>query len=247
MARAAAAGVEKIVAVGCDLKSCDGARELAEKYPQVYATLGMHPYEAESVNKELLKKWEEEISKNKKIVAIGECGLDYFKAKVEKSVQKKAFEMQLEFAVKMGLPVIVHNRDADEDCLEILRKFPKARAVFHCFAGDLNFAEKIWAAGYMTSFTGIVTYPRAEKLREVLNAVPPDKFMVETDCPYLSPQAYRGKRNEPAYVVEVAKKIAEAKGVDLKEISAISTRNAVNFFGLNGERIGDKVGLESGS
>ncbi|MFA5820771.1 MAG: TatD family hydrolase, partial [Candidatus Gracilibacteria bacterium] len=172
--RAAAAGVEKIVAVACDLKSCDGARELAEKYPQVYATLGLHPYEAESVNEELLKKWEEEILKNKKIVAIGECGLDYFKAKVEKSVQKKAFEMQLEFAVKMNLPVIIHNRDADEDCLEILKKFEKVHAVFHCFEGDVSFAQSLWAAGYLTSFTGIVTYPKAEKLREVLSMVPLD-------------------------------------------------------------------------
>lgn len=236
--RARKAGVGKMISVGCDLKSCDGSLELAKKYDFVYATLGLHPYEAREVTESLMKKWEEFARANKKIVAIGECGLDYFKARVPKDLQKQAFRLHLSLAQKLNLPVIVHNRNADEESFEILREFngesekPHIRAVFHCYGSNLEFAQKIWDVGYMTSFTGVITYPNASELREVVKACPLDKFMVETDCPYLAPQMYRGKRNEPAFVKGVAYQIAKSKGVSFDEVCRISTENAQRFFKL---------------
>lgn len=227
--RAKKAGVEKIICVGCDLKSDDAVLKLADKYGFIYATLGMHPYEAEKVDKELMKKWMEIIRNNKKVVAIGECGLDYFKGKVPKDIQKEAFRLQLNIAEMFDLPVIVHNREADEESLEVLKEY-RVRAVFHCYGSNLEFAQKVWKAGYMTSFTGIITYPNTANLREVVKACPLDKFMVETDCPYLAPQVNRGKRNEPGYVAEVAEKIAEIKELLPEKIAEISTKNASGFF-----------------
>lgn len=232
--RAKSAGVLKIINVGCDLRSCDQAVVMLSEYDCLYATLGLHPYDAADLTEELLVSWEKLIDENHRIVAIGECGLDYFKAKVSRDVQKRAFRMQLEFAMRVGLPLVVHNRNADDDCLEILDELNvgagRIDVVFHCYGSDLDFAEKLWGRGYYTSFTGIATYPSAVNLHDVLRAVPLDKFMVETDCPYLAPQKYRGKRNEPAYVVEVAEKIAELKELSLSEIEERSTENALNLF-----------------
>ena len=140
-------------------------------------------------------------------------------------------------ARKFNLPVIVHNRGADEDCLRILNEFNDGvgsgvKAVFHCFGSDLVFARRVWEAGYFTSFTGIITYPSAGDLREVVREMPMDKFLVETDCPYLAPQAFRGKRNEPAYVVEVLKCIAEVKGIGFEEIEKVAEANTFKFFGF---------------
>ncbi|MFA6918194.1 MAG: TatD family hydrolase [Candidatus Gracilibacteria bacterium] len=194
----------------------------------------MHPYEAEFVTEELMSEWRLLIPKNKKIVAVGECGLDYFKAKIDKEIQKKAFMLQIRFAKEFGLPLIVHNRDADEDSLEILdgmfsdgKKIP---IVFHCYGSNLEFARKLWDRGILTSFTGIVTYPNAVEIRNVAKEVPMNLFMVETDCPYLAPQAYRGKRNESSYVLEVVREIAKVKGISFKEVEKTSAENAMKFF-----------------
>lgn len=234
--RAFGNGVEKIINVGCSLESSEQAVLMAEKYDNLYATVGLHPYDSLDANEKLMKKWEQMILSNKKIVAVGECGLDYFKARISKEIQKNAFLLQLRLAQKTGLPVIIHNRNADDDCLEILKEFdgsngnPRVKAVFHCFGSDIRFARKIWQDGYFTSFTGIITYLKTENLREVVEEVPSDMFMVETDCPYLAPQKYRGKRNEPSYVVEVAKKIAEIKEISAEEVERISTQNVEKFF-----------------
>jgi len=236
--RAKKAGVEKIISVGCDLKSCDESLDLANKYDFVYATLGLHPYEARAVTEDLMKKWEVLARAHKKIVAIGECGLDYFKARVPKDIQKQAFKLQLSLAQKLDLPVIVHNRDADEETLEVLKEFRAVgfhssaplKVIFHCYGSTLGFAEKVWEAGFFTSFTGVITYPGAHELREVVKACPLDRFMVETDCPYLAPQMNRGKRNEPAFVKDVAYQIAKSKSLSFDEISKISTENALKFF-----------------
>lgn len=234
--RARAAGVEKIVNVGCDVKSSRRAHEMSLKYDGLFATLGLHPYDALEATPELMEEWERLISENEKIVAIGECGLDYFKARVSREDQKKAFRMQLELARRVGLPVVVHNRDADEDSLEILKEFDgsdgkrRVEAVFHCYGSNVEFARKLWYQGYMTSFTGVITYPKAVEIVAVAGEVPMDMFMVETDCPYLAPQKFRGERNEPAYVVEVVKKIAELRRISVEEVARISTENALEFF-----------------
>ncbi len=236
ISRAKDAGVGKIINVGCDFESSAQAVAMLEMDECLYATLGLHPYDSEQATEELMAAWEKLCNENKRIVAIGECGLDYFKAKVSKDLQKKAFRMQLELARKVSLPVIIHNRDADSDCLDILKEFdgsdgkPRVNAVFHCFGSDVNFARMVWYNKYMTSFTGIITYPNAEDLRAVVDEVPMKYFMVETDCPYLAPQKYRGQDNEPSYVTEVVKKIAEIKEIPESEVIRMSTENAHQFF-----------------
>ena len=229
--RAKKAGVSKIINVGCDPNSCNEAVGMSSLYDDVYATLGYHPYDSKFVSEELMAKWEELIKNNKKIVAIGECGLDYFKAKEDKEIQKKAFRLQLGLAKKTGLPVIVHNRNADEESLEILKEYEGIKAVFHCFGSNSEFANKVWAAGFLTSFTGTITFPTAHDLHQVVAEVPMDMFMVETDCPFLAPQKFRGQRNEPAYVVEVAKEVAKLKGKSFEEIEKASNETVEWFFG----------------
>lgn len=231
---ALAAGVWKIVGVGCGVDSSARAVEMAAQHDFLYATVGLHPYDADQVNEELMARWEAEIGANPRIVAVGETGLDYFKSKVAPEQQKKSFLRHLELAEKVGRPVIVHNREADEDCLECLQKFPDVKAVFHCYGSDLAFAKRVWAAGYLTSFTGIITFNSAEGLREVVAEAPLDKMMVETDCPYLAPQAHRGERNEPKYVLEVVKKIAELRGMSFEEVAEVTTKNAESFFQFPG-------------
>lgn len=237
--RAKAVDVGKIINIGCTLEDAVQSHEMSLKYDCLYATLGLHPHDALDANNELMEKWEKLIGENKKIVAIGECGLDYAKADVAKEDQKKAFRMQLKLAQKVGLPVIIHNREADEDTLEILEKFNgdggrRIDAVFHCYSSNVEFARKLWYRKYFTSFTGVVTYPNTEDLVKVVEEVPMDAFMVETDCPFLAPQSHRGERNEPSYVVEVVEKIAEIKNVSAEEIARISTENAEElFFRLN--------------
>lgn len=244
IARARAAGLEKIVNVGCGAASSELSLKMAKEDRAarkegfalgdfLYATLGLHPYDALDISEELLAKWEKWISEDReKIVAIGETGLDYFKGQVDNEKQKLSFRKHLELAVKVDLPVIVHNRGADEDSLNLLQEFKGVRAVFHCYGSTLEFARRVWAAGFMTSFTGIVTYPSAKELREVVKEVPLNQFMVETDCPYLAPQSYRGKRNEPAYVVETLKMIAEMKGMDLSAIELAAAENSRRFFAI---------------
>lgn len=238
--RAREAGVSKIINVGCDEESSAQAMKMAKEYDFLYATVGLHPYDAEKASQEIFDEWErvilgdgrgaENASALKRMVAIGETGLDYVKAEASQEKQKQSFRMHLELAEKVNLPVVVHNRGADEDCFELLQQFPKVRAVFHCYASNLEFARKVWEAGYFTSFTGIITYPSAADLRVVVRNVPMDKFLVETDCPFLAPQKYRGKRNEPAYVAEVVECIAEVKGISIEKVDEVSTNNALKFF-----------------
>jgi len=229
ISRAKEAGVEKIINIGCDLKSCEQAVKMLQDDEMFYATVGLHPYDSLDASEELMEKWEELIKDNKRIVAVGECGLDYVKAKVSKEDQEKAFRMHLELAEKVHLPVVIHNREADDDCMEILDDY-RVHAVFHCYGGSAEFARKAWYKGYYTSFTGIITYPNAKELLEVIDEMPMDKFMIESDCPFLAPQSHRGERNEPSFIVEIAEKIAEVKNLNLHEIERISSENAMEFF-----------------
>jgi len=246
LARAAEVGVKKIINVGCSPRASKQAWEMVEKFDgeagvSLYATLGLHPYDVLELTDDLLAEWEGWIREDKervakggerKIVAIGEIGLDYFKAEVGKEDQKVAFRRQLEFAKAVDLPVVVHNREADEDTLGILREYPDLKVVFHCYGSNLDFAKKLWDFGYYTSFTGIVSYPNARELHEVVKAAPDWTVMVETDCPFLAPQKFRGGRNEPAYVVEVLKEVARLRGSDMQEIESLQERNVKEFYGI---------------
>lgn len=256
--RALEAGVEKIITVGVDLASSQKAVELSRKYGSVYAAVGIQPEEVDQYFDENKLKMDvrvelEKLARNKparrrggKVVALGECGLDYYHLqkespseegnsliKTEKEKQKGIFRRQLGLAVLLDLPVIVHNREADEDVMgEILRykETKKLRGVFHCFTGPLDFARKIFDLGFLISFTGLITYPKNEELRKVVKEIPLDKMMVETDAPFLAPQSHRGQRNEPSFVVEVVKQIALIKGIDIEKVAEITTQNAQNLF-----------------
>ncbi|MFA6549826.1 MAG: TatD family hydrolase [Candidatus Gracilibacteria bacterium] len=234
--RAKKAGVEKIINIGCDLKSCSGVLELSAKYGFMYSALGMHPYEAKLVDEALMSKFFEQAQtdkkQGKKIVAIGEIGLDYFKAQISHEEQIRAFKLQLELAKNLDLPVIIHARESETDVLQVLQDFKGLRFVFHCYTGNVDFANQIWERGGTTSFTGISTYPKAQNVRDTIFAAPIDRIMIETDCPFLAPQAFRGQRNEPAFAVEVAKEIQKIKGLDMLTLEARLQKNSEEFFSI---------------
>lgn len=255
--RAIEAGVEKIISVGVDLASSQKAVELSEKYENVYAAVGIQPEEINQyfVNNRIntdIRVELEKLAGNKpahrrggKVVAIGECGLDYKyireKSKsaedqeLEKEKQKNIIRRHLGTAVLLDLPVIIHNREADEDVMNEILKYKetrKLRGVLHCFTGTLEFSQQIIDLGFLISFTGLITYPKNDALRNVIKEIPLEKILVETDSPFLAPQAHRGQRNEPAFVVEVVEQIALIKGVDVEKVSEFTTQNAKNLFRL---------------
>ncbi len=232
IARAAEAGVDLIVNVGIDLPSCREAVKLAEDHENLYAAVGVHPHDARTLDDKTLGALRD-LASHPKVVAIGETGLDYYRDLSPRPIQRSAFERLLSLAEEVDLPVIIHDREAHRDILEILDPYSdRVRGVMHCFSGDKDFADKCIRMGLHISFTGTVTYPNSHKLREVVAYVPADRFFVETDCPYLTPQFKRGKRNEPAYVRAVAKKIAEIRCTTFPEIARVTTENAETFFGI---------------
>ena len=203
--RAAETGVEYIINASFDLPSSQQAVKLAEEYENLYAAVGVHPHDAKLLDDKTLEVLRD-LAGHPKVVAIGETGLDYYRDLSPRSVQKSAFEKQLRLAAEVDLPVIIHNRDAHKDTLDILREHAgRVSGVMHCFSGDVAFADDCIQMGLYVSFAGPVTFPKSYQLRDVVAHVAWDKFLVETDCPYLAPQFRRGKRNEPSYVKAVAK------------------------------------------
>jgi len=223
--------VGKIIVVGIDKESSRQAIDLAEKYQNIFAAVGLHPQDSKKIND---KDWDEisEMAKHQKVVAIGETGLDYFKMYSQKEIQIEVLKKHINLAKQTGLPLILHNRDADEDVFSVLQAEGAKQVVFHCYSSTMEFAKRLWGAGYMTSFTGVVTYKKNDELREVVKQCPLDKIMVETDCPYLAPQKYRGKTNEPSYVLETALEISRQKEMSLLEIAKIMTKNSERFFSI---------------
>ncbi len=234
--RAFSSGIEKIINVSCNLERSKNSIELAKKYGDIYATVGVHPhdlgkYEVESLKSELGK-----LAKEDKVVAIGEIGLDYYRIEKEEDKQRQieGFKIQFDLAQKLNLPVIIHCRNAFEDLLEILKGVSDLpRGVTHCFSGTLHYAKQFLDLGFLISFTGSITYARPQgEILKVVKEIPLDKIMVETDCPYLAPVPHRGERNEPAYVRHMAEKIAEIKGIDFEEVAKKTTENAIKLFNL---------------
>lgn len=232
VARAVEAGVECIINASFDLPSSQRAVELAEEHENLYAAVGVHPHDAKLLDHKAYDALRE-LAKHPKVVAIGEMGLDYYRDLSPRSIQKLAFEKQLRLAAEVDLPVIVHNRDAHQDTIAILKQHAdQLRGVMHCFSGDIAFADNCIQLGLYISFAGPITYPKSHELRNVAAHVPENSFFVETDCPYLTPQFKRGKRNEPSYVKVVAKKIAEIRRVTFPEIARLTTSNARAMFGV---------------
>ena len=223
-------GVELILNPGCDVPSSRAAVELAERFPFVYAAVGVHPEECGGWTGGELEALRE-LARHPKVRAIGEIGLDYYwEENPPRELQKEVLHAQLELAEELDLPVIIHDREAHGDCLEIVRAHPKVTGVYHCYSGSLEDAKVLVKLGWMLSFTGSITFKNARKAPEVIAWLPMDRIMVETDSPYLTPVPYRGKRNDSGYVRLVAEKIAEIKGLDPEEVARITLENGRRFF-----------------
>lgn len=231
MLRAKEAGVTRQIIVGCTVKDSKQALEFVRNKEGFWSTLGVHPHNADQWNEQVEQEYEQ-LTQENKVVALGEMGLDYFRNFKPKDVQHHAFREQLKLAKRLDLPVVVHVRDAWDDALDLLQEVGNTKVILHCFTGQLEHARECWERGYHTSFSGVVTYPKNEYLRKAAAEAPEELLLIETDCPYLTPQLYRGKRNEPAYVIETARELANARGTSLEEMGRITTENALRLFGL---------------
>ncbi|NMH74488.1 TatD family hydrolase [Bacillus sp. RO2] len=232
--RAQAEKVTNMVVVGFDRKTITRAIELVEKYDFLYAAVGWHPVDAIDMTEEDLA-WIEDLASHEKVVAIGEMGLDYHWDKSPKDVQKEVFRKQIQLAKKVKLPIVIHNRDATADVVQILKEedAKEVGGIMHCFTGSLEVAKECMEMNFYISFGGPVTFKNAKKPKEVVKEIPMEKLLIETDCPYLTPHPYRGKRNEPGYVRLVAEQIAELKELTIEEVAEKTTANAKKLFGIN--------------
>ncbi|SEN82460.1 TatD DNase family protein [Mesobacillus persicus] len=232
--RAQAEGITKMVVVGFDRPTITKAIELCETYEFIFASVGWHPVDAIDMQPEDLE-WLRELSAHPKVVAIGEMGLDYHWDKSPKEIQKEVFKQQIQLAKEVKLPIIIHNREATADIVEILRTegADEVGGIMHCYSGSVEIAKECIDMNFYISLGGPVTFKNAKKPKEVAEAIPLERLLIETDCPYLAPHPYRGKRNEPAYVKLVAEQIAELKGISYEEVAKATTENAKKLFGIN--------------
>lgn len=231
--RAQAQGIKSIITIGIDLQSSIAAVKLARQYPFIKATVGIHPHDIEQIDSTTYSSIKKLVNENREeVVAYGEIGLDYVKNYSPKTLQLKAFEEQLSLAKELELPVVIHDREAHDDCLSILQAaapFPRG-GVMHCFSGDIEFAQKILDLGFYISIPGVVTFKNGLDLQEVARKIPLNTLLLETDGPFLSPMPWRGKRNEPAYIAYTAKKIAELKNITIEAVAKQTSLNALKLF-----------------
>ncbi len=222
--------VEKIITAGYDLKSSFKEVEIANRFENVFACVGVHPENVEGLEKNYLEKLET-LLKNKKVVAIGEIGLDYHWRKDNQELQKKIFIEQIDLANKLDLPIVVHCRDAVGDTLQILKEHtPKRESLMHCYGGSVESAKEFIKLGFSFSFGGVVTFKNAKNVQEVVKNIPLEKILLETDCPYMSPEPFRGKVNEPKNIPIIAEKIADIKNIKIDEVEKNTTKNAEKMF-----------------
>ena len=220
-----------VMNVGCDLASSERSVALAQKYPFVYASVGSHPDDADHVDGKLLDAYRR-LCAEKKVRAIGEIGLDYHYEDVPRAQQIIAFEQQLELAEALKLPVIVHEREAHGDAMDIVMRHPDVRGVFHCFSGSKEMALWLVERGWYIGFTGVLTFRNARRAVEAAQALPLDRILIETDCPYMAPEPYRGRRNDSRFVPLVAAKLAELRGLTPEEAGEITAANAKRLYGI---------------
>lgn len=226
-------GISYILNACASLESLEANIALAEKYDFIYIALGIHPEYADKMNEGVLDKIRV-LSKNKKVVAIGEIGLDYYYDDPPRDIQREWFERQIELAKELNLPIVIHDRDAHEDTINIIKKTKASQVggIFHCFSGSVEMAMDMLDLNFNIAIGGVVTFKNARKTVEVVKAVPLDKLLIETDCPYLAPEPYRGKRNNSGYLIHTIEKIAEIKGVSAHEVADITLANAKKLFKL---------------
>lgn len=217
---------------GCNLEDSKKGIALAEKYDFVYCAVGSHPDSADEVNESVINEYRD-LCRHPKVKAIGEIGLDYHYEDIPRELQKKAFIMQMELAKETGLPVIVHERDAHEDGLAIVKSFPTVKGVFHCFSGSAELARQLVDLGWYIGFTGVLTFKNARRAIEAAAAIPLERIVLETDCPYMAPEPYRGRRNDPTYLYRMAEKLGEIRGISAEEAAAITAQNGKRLYGIS--------------
>ena len=225
-------GLGLVLNPGCSLASSRNVDKLTKEYDYIYGAVGSHPDVADEVNEAVLEEYRMLCKQNTKIKAIGEIGLDYHYEDIPRDIQQKAFRMQMELARELGLPVIVHERDAHEDGMKVVEEFPEVTGVFHCYSGSLEMAKWLVNRGWYIGFTGVLTFKNARKALEVAAGIPLERIVLETDCPYMSPEPFRGKRNDPGKLYRMAEKLAELRGLSVEEVHRITVENGKRLYNI---------------
>ncbi len=223
-------GISLLMNPGCSLESSRNASRLAREYDYIYAAVGSHPDAADEVNDAVLEEYRMLCQQNPKIRAIGEIGLDYHYEDIPRDIQKQAFRAQMALAQELGLPVIVHEREAHEDGMKIVEEFPHVTGVFHCYSGSGEMAKWLVNRGWYIGFTGVLTFKNARKALEVAAALPLERIVLETDCPYMAPEPFRGRRNDPGKLCRMAEKLAQLRGLTVEEAERITTENGKKLY-----------------
>ena len=225
-------GISLVMNPGCSLESSLDAIALAERYDFVYAAVGSHPDVADEVDDALIARYRE-LCKHPRVKAIGEIGLDYHYEDIPRDIQQRAFRLQMELARELDLPVIVHEREAHEDGLRIVDEFPTVKGVFHCYSGSLEMAKELVKRGWYIGFTGVLTFKNARKALEVAAGIPLERIVIETDCPYMAPVPFRGKRNDPGLLCHMAEKLAEIRGITTEEAARVTLENGKRLYRMD--------------
>ncbi len=227
-----ASGVERIVEIGCDLSGAKTAIAIAEKYPFVYAAIGVHPQQAHEASEDDFIALEA-LYRHEKVVAVGEIGLDYHYEYAPRAVQKEVFARQLELARRLDLPVCIHDREAHADTLDILRAYSGVRGVFHSYSGSLEMTRDVLKLGFIFGFNGIITFKNAKKFGPIIKSLPPETILIETDCPYLAPEPYRGRRNDSRYLFRACETVGMLLDIPAEEAAELTYRNASRFYAVD--------------
>ena len=226
-------GIRLLMNPGCSLESSRNVDALTREYDYIYGAVGSHPDVADEVNNSVLELYRKICKENPKIKAIGEIGLDYHYEDIPREIQLKAFRMQMELARELDLPVIVHEREAHEDGMKVVDEFPDVKGVFHCYSGSAEMARELIKRGWYIGFTGVLTFKNARKAVEVAASIPLDRIVIETDCPYMAPEPFRGKRNDPGKIYRMAEKLAEIRGLTVEEIHRITLENGKKLYRID--------------
>jgi len=225
----AAKGIGFVMNAGCSLESSRDIVRMTAKYPWLYGSVGSHPDSANEVNEEVIAEYRK-LCQNEKIKAIGEIGLDYYYEDIPRDTQQRAFRMQMQLAKELDLPVIVHEREAHDDGMRIVKEFPGVTGVFHCYSGSAEMARQLVKMGWYIGFTGVLTFKNARTAVETAASIPLDRIVIETDCPFMAPEPFRGKRNDPGYLYRMAERLAEILCITPEEAAAATTENAKRLY-----------------
>ena len=225
-------GIALLMNPGCSLETSRAASALSQRIDYIYAAVGSHPDSADEVNDAVIDEYRQMIRQNPKIRAIGEIGLDYHYEDIPREIQQRAFRMQMALAREMALPVIVHEREAHADGMAIVEEFPEVKGVFHCYSGSADMAQWLVQRGWYIGFTGVITFKNARKAIEVAQAIPRDRIVIETDCPYMAPVPYRGQRNDPGMLCKMAEKLAEILDLPIEEVHRMTVENGKRLYGI---------------